>query len=58
MEDVKEHKEAKKVTDPILGFNPCFNGRCKRTELNRSLCYLINSVSILVLMEDVKELHL
>ena len=39
----------------LLCFNPCFNGRCKRT------CWKIlgktgpKEVSILVLMEDVKE---
>ena len=39
----------------MSSFNPCFNGRCKRT---RQTCKRIcngRGVSILVLMEDVKE---
>ena len=35
--------------------NPCFNGRCKRTKSTHSNGRLKVVVSILVLMEDVKE---
>ncbi len=38
-----------------MGFNPCFNGRCKRTKMTIFIDYISYSVSILVLMEDVKE---
>ncbi len=37
-------------------FNPCFNGRCKRTIYTEKLFLQVLYVSILVLMEDVKEL--
>ena len=40
----------------MTGFNPCFNGRCKRTNLDERKRSLLMLVSILVLMEDVKEL--
>ena len=55
MEDVKEHNI--KFTDSELKecFNPCFNGRCKRTTSQIKLLMLIQKDSILVLMEDVKE---
>ena len=36
-------------------FNPCFNGRCKRTNVSSSKFGRTKRVSILVLMEDVKE---
>ncbi len=36
-------------------FNPCFNGRCKRTNYSKPRINRLRSVSILVLMEDVKE---
>ena len=56
MEDVKEHGciEYGKL-DYLIGFNPCFNGRCKRTCNPLFLFTLPIQVSILVLMEDVKE---
>ena len=58
MEDVKEHLSRHVRDYTGICFNPCFNGRCKRT-----VYYTINIVwnifvSILVLMEDVKELYL
>ena len=31
MEDVKEHKQNDTQIRNITCFNPCFNGRCKRT---------------------------
>ena len=40
----------------ILCFNPCFNGRCKRTAKAKTATCRKHAVSILVLMEDVKEL--
>ena len=36
-------------------FNPCFNGRCKRTLFITCFFKIQIFVSILVLMEDVKE---
>ncbi len=36
-------------------FNPCFNGRCKRTMTSEADTESRIFVSILVLMEDVKE---
>ena len=57
MEDVKERGVVKCYgLLTYVSFNPCFNGRCKRTLIlvqlkNNRIC-----VSILVLMEDVKEL--
>ena len=39
-----------------MGFNPCFNGRCKRTMIEKNADIVFHVVSILVLMEDVKEL--
>ncbi len=56
MEDVKEH-QCKNFWDLLClpGFNPCFNGRCKRTACGAGAENRIEKVSILVLMEDVKE---
>ena len=56
MEDVKELYLRRFLNSNFQSFNPCFNGRCKRTK-----CWIDqhsgqNGVSILVLMEDVKEL--
>ncbi len=34
MEDVKERGQGKDLDAPGLCFNPCFNGRCKRTTYN------------------------
>ena len=31
MEDVKEPMKKIKIGVPQVSFNPCFNGRCKRT---------------------------
>ena len=42
---------------PAICFNPCFNGRCKRTINDLIKSIFSNIVSILVLMEDVKELY-
>ncbi len=57
MEDVKEPRKVVKELSPSGCFNPCFNGRCKRTLItNANQCELVRKVSILVLMEDVKEL--
>ena len=55
MEDVKEQTKILSLITFILCFNPCFNGRCKRTlsPLPRFFRWIF--VSILVLMEDVKE---
>ena len=39
----------------MICFNPCFNGRCKRTFRPHKAWFQTNFVSILVLMEDVKE---
>ena len=39
----------------MQSFNPCFNGRCKRTTVLFVLPSNDTEVSILVLMEDVKE---
>ena len=55
MEDVKELRKTGYYTFSNLRFNPCFNGRCKRTRQIRSCLYRLQTVSILVLMEDVKE---
>jgi len=38
-----------------MSFNPCFNGSCKRTSPKGRLGREWNNVSILVLMEVVKE---
>ncbi len=56
MEDVKEHEVAELFATGLVGFNPCFNGRCKRTVFRRRSMSRLDVVSILVLMEDVKEL--
>ncbi len=58
MEDVKEHFLG--ITYPAKkpGFNPCFNGRCKRTPPLIKIGFSLLYVSILVLMEDVKELFI
>ena len=56
MEDVKEQPKKGLFSFHICRcFNPCFNGRCKRTF--GCSCQVTNfiRVSILVLMEDVKE---
>ena len=45
-----------RTATPLPCFNPCFNGRCKRTNLNTYNTGRTLVVSILVLMEDVKEL--
>ena len=39
----------------LIRFNPCFNGRCKRTVILDLYYKYRQCVSILVLMEDVKE---
>ncbi len=57
MEDVKEHSHTNCRSGRFgNSFNPCFNGRCKRTCLHRAGGVRYLNVSILVLMEDVKEL--
>ncbi len=56
MEDVKEQPSHQHSCHEQTRFNPCFNGRCKRTPDTLSGTYLAMAVSILVLMEDVKEL--
>ncbi len=55
MEDVKELKRKKLLLRFTTSFNPCFNGRCKRTPIQPIQNYFDSIVSILVLMEDVKE---
>ncbi len=56
MEDVKELIFSLKPRASILEcFNPCFNGRCKRTDEYGVRDLAVDGVSILVLMEDVKE---
>ncbi len=55
MEDVKELMFFYFPTLKWGSFNPCFNGRCKRTNTDEKKINKINVVSILVLMEDVKE---
>ena len=55
MEDVKERDGKRFNWETDKGFNPCFNGRCKRTSSSINFSNTINKVSILVLMEDVKE---
>ena len=57
MEDVKERCGVYYMVKFINCFNPCFNGRCKRTKEIGSGGNLEKTVSILVLMEDVKELQ-
>ena len=37
MEDVKELYEEYKILKSKRGFNPCFNGRCKRTGNGRGM---------------------
>ncbi len=56
MEDVKE-QDIDSYRDEAweISFNPCFNGRCKRTGCYIGFHFLLLVVSILVLMEDVKE---
>ena len=56
MEDVKEPNPADEQTVTVMSFNPCFNGRCKRTNPKYWDFEDDEDVSILVLMEDVKEL--
>ncbi len=56
MEDVKELLMIMIKLNQFISFNPCFNGRCKRTALLIKTARYTISVSILVLMEDVKEL--
>ena len=36
----------------LTGLNPCFNGRCTRTEKTGTLATMLAKVLILVLMED------
>ena len=55
MEDVKELLEVNILTGQKVCFNPCFNGRCKRTPSEPKNITHQLEVSILVLMEDVKE---
>ena len=55
MEDVKELHPQEKINDDDESFNPCFNGRCKRTPRAGNKRDEFVTVSILVLMEDVKE---
>ncbi len=55
MEDVKEPEKDEQLASKQQRFNPCFNGRCKRTRKPVININLIAWVSILVLMEDVKE---
>ena len=56
MEDVKEQGGRLRLSkfNPKR-FNPCFNGRCKRTLHQKEPGCFASLVSILVLMEDVKE---
>ncbi len=56
MEDVKEHYPLNANRPKGKSFNPCFNGRCKRTKEISNVVNKQRLVSILVLMEDVKEL--
>ena len=55
MEDVKERVCCRAERERNICFNPCFNGRCKRTILFIKVKLYFIYVSILVLMEDVKE---
>mgnify|MGYP001004229537 CR=1 FL=1 len=55
MEDVKEPSDQGIEINFSSGFNPCFNGRCKRTNIKYPEISEELFVSILVLMEDVKE---
>ncbi len=43
------------TSNTYMSFNPCFNGRCKRTRIWVIFPQCFFLVSILVLMEDVKE---
>ena len=56
MEVVKEHTLKDSISNENECFNPCFNGSCKRTRIVYIAIYKEDTVSILVLMEVVKEL--
>jgi len=49
-------QELKFSSEQLECFNPCFNGSCKRTMASNMLYIYYRNVSILVLMEVVKEL--
>ena len=52
MEDALVRRLVRRVINLKMGLNPCFNGRCTRTDFEDDLDDWQREVLILVLMED------